>query len=79
MALITGKVKALKADDSIFGLRRPPQINVHVYMHSLKFGERFLAVSRRYPGIIVFEKGVGPKELEFWEMDLTMQRKPFLN
>ena len=32
MALITGLVKALKADDSIFGLPRPPQMHVHIYI-----------------------------------------------
>ena len=33
MALITGQlqVKALKANDSLFGSPGPPQIHVHVY------------------------------------------------
>ena len=62
VALITGEVKALKADDSIFGpqIHVHPQIHAHSsFMHSLKFGERVLAVSRRYPRMVVFEKCVG--------------------
>ena len=51
-------IKALKADDSIFGLPRPPQIHVHFFRaHTLhqvlcthsSMQKGSLAVSRRYP------------------------------